>query len=152
MSTVMIYRSKYGHTKRYADLIQKEIGCDVVNIKKLKKKEIQKYNTVIFGTGVYMGKMKKLNTILNLFKNKPIIIFACGGNNNVEEDIEQIKNSNFTQDQLEFHQFFYLPGGMDVSKVKGPMKFMFRIIGKMLEKKENRTHDEDEFLKSLKNP
>ena len=152
MNTIVIYRSKYGHTKRYAEMIAKELQCNFVEIKGIKKAEMLDYDKVIFGTGVYMGKMRKLGKIKQAFSNKPIVIFACGGNNNVAEDIAEIKKNNFTKEELEFHKFFYLPGGMDMSQIKGFMKFMFKFIAKILEKKKDKTRDEEEFLRSLKNP
>lgn len=152
MNTIVIYRSKYGHVKRYAEMIAKELNCNFVDIKGIKKSEMLQYDKVIFGTGVYMGKMRKLGKMKQIFSNKPIIFYACGGNNNIEHEIDVIKESNFTKEELEFHKFFYLPGGMDISMVKGPMKLMFKFIAKVLEKKKDKTHDEEEFLRGLKHP
>src|SRR6056297_609172 len=80
-----------------------------------------------------MGKMNKIKKVLKWFKEKPIIIFACAGNNNVEKDINDIKNNNFNEEQLAFHKFFYLPGGVDFSKVKGIFKIMLNVFKKYLE-------------------
>lgn len=152
MDRIVIYRSKYGHTEAYAKMIAEELSCKAVSLKELNKKEMLDYDQVVFGTGVYMGKMKKLKMILDVFKEKQIVLFACGGNNNVEKDIEDIKKNNLTKELLDYHKFFYLPGGMDLSKIKGPMKFMFKLIGRILENKKDKTHDEEEFLRGMKNP
>ncbi len=117
-----------------------------------KKTEINDYQNVIFGSGVYMGKMNKNKKVLAWFKEKPIIIFACAGNNNVEKDINDIKVNNFSEEQLAFHKFFYLPGGVDFSKVKGISKAMLNVFKKIMEKKENKTKDEEAILEGFYNP
>ena len=66
-----------------------------------------------------MGKMNKIKKVLKWFKDKPIIIFACAGNNNVKEYIDDIKSQNFNTNQLSFHKFFYLPKGVDFTKATG---------------------------------
>lgn len=152
MSAIVLYQSKYGHTKRYAEMIASRLNCKLMPLEEFRKSDVDQYDTIVFGTGVYMGKMKKLSRVKTLFINKPITIYACGGNNNVEKQIETIKEQNFSKDELSFHTFFYLPGGMDLSKMGRFMKFWFKLICKMLEKKANRTHDEEAFLRSLKEP
>jgi len=99
-----------------------------------------------------MGKMNKLKKALNWFKDKPIIIYACAGNNNVEKDIEHIKNTNFTEQQIAFHKFFYLPGGVDFTKIKGIFKMMLNVFRKIMEKKKDKTADEKAILEGFTNP
>jgi menaquinone-dependent protoporphyrinogen IX oxidase len=152
MNTIILYQSKYGHTKRYAEMIANEIECEAKPYKKAIKDDLSTYDQIVFGTGVYMGKMKKLTAIKKRFHDRPITIFACGGNNNIEKDIETIKDKNFTETELAFHHFFYLPGGMDLSKMGGLMKLWFKLIEKMLTSKKDKTPDEDAFLDSLQNP
>lgn len=152
MKTVVLYVSKYGHSKEYAELISKTLDCDIKAFNEFKKSEVEKYDNIIFGSGVYIGKIKKMKKALQLFSKKPVILFACGGSPFVANYIEELKKNNFTKEQLEFHQFFYLPGGMDLSKVKGIMKFFMNMGRKMLEKKKDKTKDEEEFLKGFDNP
>ncbi len=117
-----------------------------------KKAEIKNYDIIVFGSGVYVGKMNKIKKVLEWFKEKPIIIFACGGNNNVEKDINDIKINNFSENQLAFHTFFYLPGGVDFSKVKGIIKIIINIFIKIVEKKKSKTKDDDAILESYYHP
>ncbi len=152
MKNIVLYKSKYGNTKTYATWIAKELGWELRDFSDFKRSEVNDYDKVIFGTAVYIGKMNKLKKALKLFGDKAITIFACAGNNNVEEDIEVIKTNNFKNNELSLHHFFYLPGGVDFSKIKGFMKFFLNFFRKMLEKKKDKTKDEEEILKGFTNP
>ena len=99
-----------------------------------------------------MGKMNQVKKVLKWFQDKPIIIFACAGNLNVERDIEEIKKANFTLEQLKYHHFFYLPGGVDFTKLKGLMKSMVKFFINMIEKKKDKTPDEIAILDGYKHP
>ncbi|WP_027107855.1 flavodoxin domain-containing protein [Lacticigenium naphthae] len=152
MKNIVLYKSKYGHTFQYASWIAEELNWEIRDFSKFKKTEIKDYDTIIFGSGVYMGKMNKVKKVLEWFKDKPIIIFACAGNNNVEKDIADIKNNNFNEDQLAFHTFFYLPGGIDFSKVRGIIKIFLNIFIKNVERKKNKTEDEEGIIESYYHP
>lgn len=152
MKGIVLFKSKYGHTKQYAQWLAEELKWELRDVSSFKKKEIDEYNQVIFGTGVYMGKMSQLKKVLGWFKNKPIIIFACAGNPGVEKDIDDIKTQNFTAEELSFHQFFYLPGGLDFSLVKGLMGKMVKVFKWVVEKKKNKTREEEEILKGFSHP
>ncbi len=152
MKNIVLYKSRYGNTFRYASWIAEELGWELRDFSEFKKAEINACRTVIFGTGVYMGKMNKLKKVLGWFKEKPVIVFACAGNNNSQKDIDDILRNNFTGEQAEFHKFFYLPGGVDFSKVKGISKAMLNVFKKVMEKKKNRTKDEDAILEGFYHP
>ena len=96
--------------------------------------------------------MNKIKKVLKWFKEKPIIIFACAGNNKIEKDINDIKNNNFTKEQLIYHKFFYLPGGIDFSKVKGIYKMMLNVFRKVMEKKKKKTKDLEAIVDAFYNP
>lgn len=152
MKNIVLYKSKYGNTLQYATWIAEELGWELRDFSDFKKKEVEEYDKVIFGTGVYMSRMNKLKKALKIFQNKSIIIFACAGNNNVDKDIQDIKTNNFKNDELSFHHFFYLPGGVDFSKITGIMKVFLNFFRKMLEKKKDKTRDEEEIMKGFTNP
>jgi menaquinone-dependent protoporphyrinogen IX oxidase len=152
VNNIVLYKSKYGNTLQYATWIAEELGWELRDFSHLKKSEIRNYQHVIFGSGVYMGRMSQFSKVLRWFQQQPIIIFACAGNLNNTEEIERIKMRNLTSAQLSFHQFFYLPGGVDFSKMKGFMKKMVDFYGRRIEAKKNRTDDENAILENMKHP
>lgn len=152
MNNIVLYKSKYGNTLQYATWLSETLHFELRDFKDFKKREIKNYQTIIFGSGVYMGKMNKVKKVLKWFQDKPIIIFACAGNLNVERDIEDIKKANFTPEQLVYHHFFYLPGGVDFTKLKGLMKSMVKFFINMIEKKKDKTPDEMAILDGYQHP
>ena len=53
--TIVLYTSKYGAAETYAQWIAEALGCQAVSLDKFSKKELQGYDTVIYGGGVQAG-------------------------------------------------------------------------------------------------
>lgn len=152
MKNIVLYKSKYGNTLQYAKWIAETLDWELRDFSAFRKSEVQAYDNIIFGTAVYIGRMNKLKKALRLFKDKPITIFCSGGNPGLEPEINDIKTNNFKHNELEFHKFFYLPGGVDFTKVTGIKKKMFYIFKRILEKKKELTRDEQGILDSFYQP
>ena len=152
MKTIVLYKSKYGNTLQYAKWISEALDCELRDLKDFKKKEIKNYQNIIFGSGVYMGKFNQVNNVLKMFTSKPITIFACAGHLFDEKEIEKLKERHFTKEQLAFHHFFYLPGGVDFRKLKGLMKRMVEFFIRMIEKKGNKTQEEIDIVEGYYHP
>lgn len=56
------------------------------------------------------------------------------------------------EEQLAFHKFFYLPGGVDFSKVQGLFKSMLNVFRKVLEMKKNKTEEQKAILEGFYHP
>jgi len=149
MKIAVLYQSNTGNTKQYAEMISSELKCDLFDIMDTKKKSLKSYDTIIYGGPVIIYRVKKLNKAKRFSKGKKLIIFACGGNPGIEEEIFKIKEKTVPNND---YPFFYLPGGLDFSKLKGMYKFMMGMMKKMLEKNPNKTEDEKVFLKGFYEP
>ena len=53
MNGVILYQSKYGATKKYAMWLSDETGFSLVETKRAKIEDIEKFDTIILGGGVY---------------------------------------------------------------------------------------------------
>ena len=53
MNGVILYQSKYGATKKYADWLSEETGFPCIETRKADIHEIAKYDTIILGGGLY---------------------------------------------------------------------------------------------------
>ena len=53
--TIVIYKSLYGNSKRYAKWIGEELNCPVFKTSKLNLNKYKEYDTVIIGGGIYTG-------------------------------------------------------------------------------------------------
>ncbi len=81
MSTIVIYKTKYGSTKDYAEWIAEAIGCEAVDAKTVKVTDLLEYDTIIYGGGLYAEVINGITLItknLELFKDKNIVVFTTG--------------------------------------------------------------------------
>ena len=81
MSTIVIYKTKYGSTKTYADWIAQELGCDVVDAKNVRIEDLLKYDTIIYGGGLYAEVIAGVTLItknMDKLEGKKIIVYSTG--------------------------------------------------------------------------
>jgi len=66
--TIVIYKSKYGATDRYAKWISEELDCPMVELSDFKKKEIENYDNIIYGGGVHAGGIRGFDDFQKIIK------------------------------------------------------------------------------------
>jgi stalled ribosome rescue protein Dom34 len=71
MNGIILYQSKYGATKKYADWISEETGLSCVETKKAVIDDIVNYDTIILGGGIYAS------GIADTLLNREEIILLC---------------------------------------------------------------------------
>lgn len=135
MDTLLVYASKYGCTEKCAKLVAERLNgnVDMVNLKEKKEIDLSKYNKVIIGGSIYIGKIQKEVTefcskYLNTLKEKPIGLFICG----LQKDaIETEINQNFPPELLEIAEAKEYFGGEFIFE---KMNFMEKMIVKKVAK------------------
>ena len=81
MNTVVLYQSRYGSTKQYAEWIAEELGADIYPADSFPAEKFAGYDTVIFGAPVFGGAVLGIAGIENnlaVLQNKRLIIFTVG--------------------------------------------------------------------------
>lgn len=81
MDGVILYQSKYGAAKKYADWLAEETGYPCMETKKADIKEIEKYDTIIPGGGIYASGIAGLSFLkrnIGKLTGKKILVFCCG--------------------------------------------------------------------------
>ena len=81
MKTVVLYRSKYGSTKQYAEWIAEDLNCDCINADNFKVSDFDKYDTVIYGGGLYAESISGISLItknMDKLEGKKIIVYSTG--------------------------------------------------------------------------
>lgn len=63
MNTEVVYASHYGSTEKYARWIAQELKADLYRADQLKAGDLDKYDTVIFGGGLYAGQLNGLGAL-----------------------------------------------------------------------------------------
>ena len=129
---IILYQSKYGATKKYADWLVEETGYDCVETKKAKVAHLQNYDVIILGGGVYASGIAGLQFLkknIGQLSHKKIAVFAVGASPYDEKAIMQIRDLHF-KDALSNIPSFYCRGAWDEEK----MKFVDRTLCNMLQK------------------
>ena len=81
MKAIVIYKSKYGSTKAYADWIAQALSCSAVEAGKIKVDDLTKYDIIIYGGGLYAEVINGVSLITKNFdklKDKRLIVFTTG--------------------------------------------------------------------------
>ena len=129
---VILYQSKYGATKKYADWLIEETGFDCVETKNAKVVNLQEYDVIILGGGVYASGIAGLQFLkknIGQLADKKIVVFAVEASPYDEKAIQQIRELHF-KNELSNIPLFYCRGAWDEEK----MKFVDRTLCNMLQK------------------
>lgn len=129
---IILYQSKYGATKKYAQWLQEKTGFDLMETKSANMKQVSAYDTIILGGGVYASGIAGLSFLKKNMDNlagKRILVFCTGASPYDETAIEQIKKLHF-KDGLRNVPLVYCRGAWD----EDIMTFKDRTLCKMLQK------------------
>ncbi len=120
MSTVVIYKSKYGSTKQYAEWIAEELGADLKNADGVKPEDLLPYDTIIYGAGIYIGCIAGIPLISDDYeqlKEKMIIVFTVGLTDPADKrKCEDLRTKNYSWKMMDTIQIFHLRGALDYKK------------------------------------
>lgn len=151
-SILIVYKTKTGFTKKYADWINETIESQTITLDEINNIDMTKYNIIIYGGGIHAGRIQGLknfkNKIINL-NDKKIIVFATGAAAFNEEIILKLKADNFSANELNVINFFYFQSGINYEKMGLVDKTIMKTYYKVLEFKKNKTDIEDETFKAI---
>lgn len=152
MKTIVIYNSKTGFTKRYAQWIADVAHADCIELSRAKKKNLTTYEAIIFGGWACAGSISKIGWFkenINQWADKKLIVFCVGGSPVDSPDIEPALKQNFNESELRKINIFYCPGGFNYEKMSVPAKLMMKMFVKTLTAKKNKTEEEREMVKMI---
>lgn len=151
--TVVVYQSTYGSTKSYAEQIAQELSADLIGYRKIKISELIGYDTIIFGGGIYAGRIAGSGFLKKNYEKlsgKNIVVFSVGFTPQVRADIlEKVRNSSFKAKQLKNIRFFHFRGGVDYKKLILPDRILLSLkrLSIAMQSKSKLTDDNKRFLK-----
>jgi menaquinone-dependent protoporphyrinogen IX oxidase len=131
MNSILIYSSKYGATRQYADWIGKALEIPIVDSENTTTPEIIQNDTFIIGSSVYIGRLrirKWLKKNQHLLKNKRIILFiVCGTPVEEKEKWSEYIRQSVPETLMPDCSVHVLPGRMWFAKVNGWDRFLLRL-------------------------
>lgn len=155
MKTLVIYKSKSGFTKKYAEWIAEVLSADIFPISKIKGKELENYDAVVYGGGLYIigiNGIKFLKKNFDRLKGKKLVVFATGLSPVRDNVLKEVGDRNFTYEQQKYLRFFYLRGGFDFNKLRFIDKILMTLLKIKLNIKKELEPDEKGMLAAYDKP
>lgn len=81
MKAIVIYKTKYGSAKTYAKWIGEELNCEVAEAKSVTIEQLDKYDTIIYGGGLYAEIINGVSLItknIDKLGDKKVAIYTTG--------------------------------------------------------------------------
>lgn len=142
MKIIVIYKSRTGFTKRYAQWIADELMCETANYADIHNLDLSAYDLVIYGGRVHAGIIDGLRKMRRLLENKPcrLVVFATGATPfAAAEDIEQTMQNNFGDSGI---PHFYMQSGLCYEKMGLADKTIMKLFARMLAGKKEQSEAE----------
>lgn len=147
MNAIVIYKSKYGSTKAYAEWIAEELECVAVNTKEIKPADLLKYDTIVYGGGLYAEVIAGVSLItknLDKLKNKKIAVFSTGITPlDCREYYDgEVLDKNFKGNSRDYIKVFNFMGKMILSELTPVDRTAIKTLKKIMSGKQNPTEME----------
>ena len=140
MSTIVVYQSETGFTKKYAEWIAEALDCQAVAFNKTNAAKLQSYDKVIYGSWLMGGAIVGVEKIRE-FGLKELIVFATGASPAMEATVKALR----VQNRLEEVPFFYFESGINYEKMGFMKRSMLKMIRKNIMRKTEKT-ESDKFM------
>ncbi|HEY8420625.1 MAG TPA: flavodoxin domain-containing protein [Thermoclostridium sp.] len=140
---VIVYESKTGFTKRYAEMLAAKTGLKVFHVKEISK--LSQDEEIIFLGWIKVGKIQGLNKVR---KYNVKAVCGSGTGRTAEPDVETVVARN----NIKGIPFFYLRGGcLPLKKMKGMDRIMLSMFVKMLKSRKDKDERTEESIDIIVN-
>jgi len=144
--TVVVYKSKYGSTKKYAEWIAKAVDADILPHSKATIDKLLTYDIIIYGGVLYALGIIGFSLIKDnyaRFKEKKLIVFSVGASPARKQALEDVMAKNFTDEMRENIHYFHLRGGLNYKKMNFIDKTLMFLLMKKIARMKPEERDED---------
>jgi hypothetical protein len=140
---IIVYESKTGFTKKYADLLAAKTQLQVFRVKELPKSKADE--EIIFLGWMKVGKIQGLDRM-----RKYRVQAVCGSGTG--RTAEPSTDGVIAKNKIEGIPFFYLRGGcLPLKDLKGMDRIMLSLFVKMLKKREDKDERQEEAISIVEN-
>lgn len=140
---VIVYESKTGYTKKYAQMLADKTNLDIFHVAEISK--ISKDEEIIFLGWIKVGKIQGLNKLKN-YNVK--IVCGSGTAQTAEPDTETI----IARNKIKGISFFYLRGGcLPLKDIKGMDRLLLSFFVKLLKNQKEKDEKTLEAIHIIEN-
>ncbi len=132
---IVIYSSKRGSTRQYADWIAEALNCSAVPLDQMSSEELREYDAVLYGgwlrgSGI-IGWKEIAPALAGLYDRT--VLFITGISEYTPANYMQICEINFGGlGEMGKMQLFFTPGKYDPAEVKGLDRFLMKVSRSVL--------------------
>lgn len=143
--TLILYQSKTGFTKQYAEQIAQAAGADLLPLARANAAALAGYDTLVFGGRAFAGKINGWSKARRLLFAKPCsarrwAVFVTGATpGSAAETIGQLWAQSLTAAEQANLPHFYLQSGLCYEKMPLVERWMMKGLDTMLRKKKDKT-------------
>ncbi|HOW51091.1 MAG TPA: flavodoxin domain-containing protein [bacterium] len=155
MRTIVVYKSKTGFVRKYAEWIAYELGADLFDASEVSAAKLAEYDAIVYGGGLYAVGINGVGLIkknLGLLAGKKIVVFGTGASTATDKVYAEVRDKNFTADELKVIRYFYLRGGFDFTRLPWYLKGVMNLMKWGLQRKKERTAEEQGMLDAFDAP
>ena len=144
----VLYKSKYGASKQYAEWIAEDLNCIAIDVKNAIPDDLENYyDTIILGGGLYANSIAGASLIVKKFeklKNKNLIFFSVGITPLDCRDYydKLVIEKTFPENMRNDIKVFNFLGKMLTDELTMPHKAALKMLKGIMQKKENPTEME----------
>jgi len=147
MNAIVIYKTKYGSTKTYAEWIAEALDCKLENAKNVKADDLMEYDTIIYGGGLYAEVINGVSLItknIDKLKDKKVVVYSTGITPLDCRDYydKLVVEKNFKPEVLEKIKVFNFLGKMILDELSLVHRTALKTLKKIMSGKENPTEME----------
>lgn len=152
--TLVVYSSKYGSSKKYAEYIAEQLQADICEFKKDTLPSLESYDTIIYGAGLYAGTVNGsafFRTHQKTLADKNCIVFTCGLTNPLPESNREYMRAvvlKMLPAELHEHTEIFHFGGCLPKKLGVLHKLMIAGLVAALKRKAEPNEDEKLIMSS----
>jgi menaquinone-dependent protoporphyrinogen IX oxidase len=144
----IVFESKTGNTKKYAEILGQKTGLPVYDHKG-SSRHLNKQDEIIYMGWLFASGIKGYEKAAKNYDVKAVC--GVGMRRPSDEAVKDMVGRN----HISGPKVFYFQGGYDVNKLSGIYKFMMKMMSKVIlkeiEKKETKTDEELESIDMINN-
>lgn len=147
MKNLLIYHSKTGFTRRYAQWLAQQWPCTLFPFEQARAGAgLAGYDTVVFASWLHAGSIQKLGDFLrwDLGPARRVVL-ATGASPQGEEQVQRAIAGH----EAQICGAFYLPGGLCYERMSLADRCMMRVFKAMMDSKKDKTPDEVQMCAAL---
>ena len=136
-TVVVMYQSKYGATKKYAEWLAEALNADLLETKQADIEEIKKYDVIILGGGIYASGIAGISFLKRHYtrlKDRKVLVFAVGASPYDEKAVEELRKRNLPG-ELSQIPLFYCRGAWNESAMSWKDRTLCGMLKKAVAKK-----------------